>query len=116
MAREESSPMAKQRKTPKWCYWRKDILWLRVTVDGHEIRESLRTSSYELATKLAGEARKRLLGASRGEVVHSWEDAVTGWSNHIPDAVGVRTALRYVQSIQMVSSWFAGKNIKEIGK
>lgn len=107
--------MRKQKRAPKWCYWRGEILWCRIVVDGKEVRESLRTGSIELARKRAEEARARLIGAMLyGEEVKFWEDAVAGWATTISDAVAPRTALRYEQSVRSVSKYFAGKPIAQI--
>lgn len=109
--------MPQKRKAPKWCYWRGDVLWFRVTIDSVEIRESLRTSSLEVARKRAEEIRRRAVGAAKyGEIVRTWEDAVNAWAGQINDTVGARTALRYDQSIRTTMPFFAGKPIHDIGK
>ena len=82
--------MAKRKQASKWCYWRGDVLWCRIVIDGREIRESLRTSSIEVARKRAEEIRKREIGAIKfGEIIRTWEDAVMGWAELIGDGVGV---------------------------
>lgn len=107
--------MPKPKRAPRWCYWRGETLWLRIVVNGKEVRESLRTGSVELARKRAEETRARLIGAMiYGEEVKLWEDAVAGWSATISDAVSARTALRYGQSIKAIMKYFAGKPIARI--
>ena len=108
--------MPKQKRAPKWCYWRGDVLWCRVIINGKEIRESLRTGSVELARKRAEEIRTRNIASLRyGEEVKTWEDAVAGWAGTIGDAVGPRTAIRYEQSLRAVSSFFASQPVCDIG-
>lgn len=107
--------MAKRKSAPKWCYWRGDVLWCRLTIDGREIRESLRTSSADVARRRAEEIRAKAIGVAKyGETIRTWEDAVAAWAGVIGDAVGPRTALRYEQSLRIIAKYFAGKPIADI--
>lgn len=107
--------MPKRRPAPKYCYWRKDVLWFRTTIDGVEIRESLRTSDVDSARKWAESKRAKALAQSQhGEIVPLWIDAVTGWTAHIGDAISRNTALRYESSLFMVEPHFKGVAVKDI--
>lgn len=108
--------MPKQKKAPRWCYWRGDVLWCRFTVNDHQVRESLRTSSIEIARKRAEQIRAKAIGASRfDEAIRTWEDALSSWAAVIGDSIGERTVIRYDQSIRAVSKYLTGKPIRDIG-
>lgn len=108
--------MPKRGTAPKWCFWRGKILWCRYTVNGIEVRESLRTSKIEVAAERADKKRKAAVGRLQfGEHVHTWEDVVTAWYGQIGDTVSDSTIVRYDQSIRAVTPYFIDLPITAIG-
>jgi integrase/recombinase XerD len=56
--------MAEKRKAPKGCYWRGSSLWGRITVQGREIRFSLRTDDAKVAEGRLKARRDREVAAA----------------------------------------------------
>lgn len=103
---------------PKYTYWRGETLWARFTVDGREIRESLRTGSPKVAARRVREMRDKAIGRAKfAETGRLWDDAVAAWAEHIRHHVGSpRTAKRYADSLSIVGRHFSTKQISEIDK
>jgi integrase/recombinase XerD len=110
--------MPNKPPAPKFTYWRGDTLWARFTVDGSEIRESLRTGSPKVAARRVAELRNKAIGRAKfGETHCLWDDAVTAWAEHIRSHVGSpRTAKRYSDSLSIAGRYFSTKPIVDIGK
>lgn len=110
--------MPERPPAPKHCYWRGETLWARFTVAGHEVRESLRTSSPRVAAKRVAEMREKAVGRAKfGEEQRLWEDAIVAWASYIRQQVGSpRTVKRYADSLVIAGRSLAGMPICDIGK
>lgn len=94
-------------------FQRGDIWWLRATVNGVELRESLRTRDVKAARKI----RDKKLEQHRAVAYHgavSWLDAVSQWAEHALGVIGPKTAKRYAVSLKQCRPWLEGKNVAQI--
>lgn len=110
--------MPERPPAPKHTYWRGDTLWARFTIDGREVRTSLRTGSAKVAARRVAELREKEVGRAKfSETNCLWDDAVAAWTNHIRTHVGSpRTAKRYADSLAIAGRFFSRKPIAELGK
>jgi len=96
-------------------YRRAGIWWMRLTVKGREIRESLRTRDRALARKARDRRREELTAeAWHGERVITWADAVDAWSEHADGQMAPATAKRYAVSLLQCHPWLAEMTIGRI--
>lgn len=91
------------------------VYWLRATVKGRLIQESLHTSDVETARQ---ERDKRLAEISnwqwRGNRVVTFQDAVSEWVKHDSDDISASTAKRYAVSLEQAAAFFGEVNISSI--
>ena len=91
------------------------VWWLRITVDGDERRESLRTSDAKHARKLRDEKIKDLKDAAwHNEVRRPWRDAVTAWHEHESGQIAPTTAKRYAVSFKQCEPFLIEMDIAKI--
>lgn len=88
--------------------------WFRATVNGVEIRESLRCGDLKTARKIRDGKLAQIEKARAGLAATSWRDAVTLWAEHIHGQVSPETAKRYAVSLKQCEPWLAGKLLGEI--
>lgn len=91
------------------------IWWLRTTVKGVEVRESLRTRDLKIARRVRDRRLDEIAGeAHRGEKVIGWGDAVEAWASHVAGQIAASTAKRYAVSLLQCRSTLEPKRISEI--
>lgn len=90
------------------------VWWLRLTIDGSEVRESLRTSDAKYARKLRDERIEKLKSARSGEVYPPWRDAVTAWAEHTAGQISPTTAKRYAVSLKQCEPYLVDLAIDKI--
>jgi len=99
----------------KNMFKRGGVWWLRITVDGDERRESLRTSDAKHARKLRDEKIKELKDAAwHNEVRRPWRDAVTAWHEHEAGQIAQTTAKRYAVSFKQCEPFLIEIDIAKI--
>lgn len=95
-------------------YKRRGIWWLRVTVDGDERRESLRTNDVKIARRKRDKRLEGFEAARSGEPRRPWRDAVTAWGEHEAANIAATTAKRYAVSLKQCEPHLRGMDIAEI--
>jgi integrase/recombinase XerD len=109
--------MSEKRKAPKGCYWRGDTLWGRITVQGREIRFSLRTDDAKVAEGRCKARQDREVAAAHfGDQRFTWEDAVLAWGEHITAQAKPSTVKRYAVSLKQLEPHLLGCYLDEIDK
>jgi integrase/recombinase XerD len=109
--------MPEKRKAPKGCYWRGGILWGRVTVQGREVRFSLRTDDAKVAESRRKARQSREVAAAHfGDQRRTWEDAVLAWGEHISAHAKPSTVKRYAVSLKQLEPYLLGCYLDEIDK
>lgn len=96
-------------------YRRGGVWWLRASVRGVEVRESLRTRDVKTARKLR-DARIEEVAAARwhGQKRIGWKDAVAAWAEHAAGQIAPSTAKRYAVSLLQVESHLTAIAIDKI--
>lgn len=106
-----------KRKAPAGTYWRGDTLWGRITVNGREIRWSLRTDEAEVAVSRVKARREREVAAAHyGDQRPSWEDAYLAWGEHIAAHAKPATVKRYDVSLKQIEPFLRNCFLDEIDK
>jgi integrase/recombinase XerD len=108
--------MARRKpKAPPGCYWRGNTLWGRIKVHKRLVRWSLNTNdpSIAKARRQAGKARA-LADAFHGDARRSFEEAFSAWAAQLERSVGVKTAKRYLSSLQQIVPWLDGRMLSDI--
>ncbi len=96
-------------------YRRGEVWWLRATVAGREVRESLRCRDVKAARKIRDKRIAEIADAlHRGVVRRSWEEAVTAWAEHCVGQVAGSTAKRYGVSLNQVAPFLLGADVSRI--
>lgn len=94
---------------------RGQVYWLRATVKGKLIQESLRTSNVEVARE---ERDKRLAEIANWQWcdnrVVTFEIATAEWVKHESDTISAQSARRYACSLETASAFFGEVNIASI--
>lgn len=109
--------MPKQKKAPPGTYWRGDTLWGRITVNGREIRWSLRTDEAEVALSRVKARREREVATAHyGDQRPSWEDAYLAWGEHIAAHAKPSTVKRYDVSLKQLEPFLRNCFLDEIDK
>jgi len=99
----------------KNLYRREGVWWLRATVRGQEVRESLRTRDVKTARKLRDLKLEEIRGARwRGEERVSWKAAVAAWGESALGQIGPNTAKRYAVSLKQCEAWLSKYDIDKI--
>lgn len=103
------------RMSEKNIILRGQVYWLRATVRGKLIQESLRTSDVEIARQ---ERDKRLAEIANWQWsdnrVVTFEIATADWVKHESDTISAQTARRYANSLETASAFFGEVNIASI--
>lgn len=109
-------PGAKPRspQSEENLYKRGETWWFRATVNGSEIRESLRTGNVKIARDLRGKKLKEIEQVRAGISVTKWPEAVVLWSDHILDQVAAKTAKRYAVSLKQCEPWLIDLELSKI--
>jgi integrase len=96
-------------------YWRNGIAWGRITRDGTEHRESLKTASSKVARKRFTAWIAKLEGKSFGErPAHSFDEAVLRFTKeHLP-TIKRNSSKRYNISIDNLAKSFEGMALSQI--
>lgn len=96
-------------------YKRGETYWLRAHINGHEIRESLRTSDLKAARRARDKRLEDLRAAVfRGEWRGTWGEAVARWADHALTSLSPSTAKRYAVSLVQVEPILAPLMIDQI--
>lgn len=96
-------------------YRRGSVYWLRTSVAGRELRESLRCCDLKTARQRRDKRIAEIEGAVHfGEVKHTWEEAVTEWAQHAIGQVSRTTAKRYAVSLKQCGPFLVGSDVKAI--
>lgn len=95
-------------------YKRGKTWWFRATINGTEIRESLRTSTVKSARELRDKKLKKIEQARAGIAATGWYDAVVLWTEHVTGQISHATAKRYVVSLQQCKPWLGHLELSEI--
>lgn len=94
---------------------RGEIWWLRATVRGREIRESLRTRDLKVARRLRDKRIDEITSAAwHGKKEVKWGDAVDAWSAHVAGQLAPSTARRYAVSLVQCQPYLAARLVREI--
>lgn len=97
-------------------YQRGGVWWFRATVDGVEIRESLRCRNVKTARKIRDKKLEELAARRAGVEREKWEDAVTAWTEHVIGQISPKTAMRYAVSLAQCEPFLAGLTLERITK
>lgn len=109
--------MPSKRKAPRGCYWRSGTLWGRISVNGREIRWSLRTDDAEVAlSRVRAKKEREVAAAHYGDQRLEWEDVVLAWGDHITAQAGPNTVRRYATSLRQLEPFLKGCYLDEINK
>ncbi len=95
-------------------YKRNGIWWLRATIDGREIRESLRCRDLKAARRIRDSRLEQFAQARSGLPQTSWKEAVTLWADHITGQILPSTAKRYAVSLLQCEPWLGNLPLSEI--
>jgi integrase/recombinase XerD len=95
-------------------YKRNGTWWLRATIAGREIRESLRVRDVKAARKIRDTRLEKFAQARSGLPQTSWKDAVTMWAEHVAGQISPATAKRYAVSLLQCEPWFGNLPLSEI--
>jgi integrase/recombinase XerD len=95
-------------------YKRNGIWWLRATVDGREIRESLRVRDVKAARRIRDARLEKFRQARSGLPQTSWKDAVTSWADHVTGQVSPSTAKRYAVSLLQCEPWLGKLQLSDV--
>jgi integrase/recombinase XerD len=102
-------------KAPAGCYWRGDILWGRIKVNGHERRWPLHTDNPALARQRREAGKNRLTAdAHHGDAPHGFLEALQGWGPWIVRRTRPKTVARYACSLGQLKQWLDGKQLSDI--
>jgi Phage integrase, N-terminal SAM-like domain len=93
---------------------RAGIWWIRTTVAGHEIRESLRVRNIKAARKLRDARLEKFAQARAGLPQTSWKDAVAMWAEHVAGQIAPATAKRYAVSLLQCEPWLGKLPLSDI--
>lgn len=96
-------------------YQRGTTWWFRANVNGHEYRESLRTSDVKVARKLRDKKLEELRHYNAtGEKPVTWMEAVVAWADHTVGQLAATTRKRYAVSFKQCEPWLKDRLITEI--
>lgn len=95
-------------------YKRNGIWWLRATIAGREIRESLRVRDVKTARKIRDGRLETFSQARSGLPQTSWKEAVALWAEHVAGQISPSTAKRYAVSLLQCEPWFGKLPLLEI--
>jgi integrase/recombinase XerD len=93
---------------------RAGIWWVRTTVAGHEIRESLRVRDVKAARKIRDARLEKFAQARAGLPQTSWKDAVAMWAEHVAGQIAPATARRYAVSLLQCEPWLGKLPLSDI--
>lgn len=86
---------------PENLYRRGGTWWARASIDGKDVRRSLRTGLKAEAVKRRRKFLEELDHARFwGEERHTWAEAIAGWSEHAAKSLGPATYERYLTSLR----------------
>jgi integrase/recombinase XerD len=110
--------MAKQKDAHIYQRGQGGIWWVRFTLGGHEIRESLRTRNRQVAQRAANELKEAAQSRfHRGETTKSWHDVIIAWSgDDQADGLSDASRRRYACSFAQLQVDFGHMLIHEISK
>ena len=107
----------RKREAPENCYWRGDVLWGRIKVQGEEHRWSLRTGDAAVALRRVRTRRDELEAAAHyGENRRRYDQAFADWTLHIVTQVGPRTAKRYGVSLKQIEGFLRPLFVDEVSR
>jgi integrase/recombinase XerD len=107
--------MPKRKAAPKGTFWRGDLLWGRVEIQGKDHKWSLRTDDPELAKNRFKEDRERLVAqAYYGPNRHAFADVLGAWAKAIGNNVAPTTVTRYGVSLGRLEHFLDGVFLDEI--
>lgn len=95
-------------------YKRNGIWWLRATIDGREIRESLRCRDVKAARRIRDSRLEQFAQARSGLPQSTWKDAVSSWAEHVIGQISPSTAKRYAVSLIQCEPWLGNLPLSEI--
>jgi integrase/recombinase XerD len=98
----------------KNLYTRNGVWWFRATIDGVEIRESLRVSDVMTARRLRDAKLTKLQEAREGIDSKSWAEAVAMWVEHVAGQISPATAKRYYVSLKQCRPFLGKLSLAEI--
>jgi integrase/recombinase XerD len=95
-------------------YNRNGIWWLRATVAGCEIRESLRVRNIKVARRIRDARLEKFAQARSGLPQTSWKDAVALWAEHVMGQISPSTGKRYAVSLRQCEPWLGNLQLSDI--
>jgi integrase/recombinase XerD len=95
-------------------YKRNGIWWLRATIDGREIRESLRVRDVKAARRIRDTRLEKFNQARSGLPQTGWKEAVTLWADHITGQILPSTAKRYAVSLLQCEPWLGKLQLSDV--
>jgi integrase/recombinase XerD len=96
-------------------YARAGVYWLRITLNGVEHRESLRTRNIKIARRQRDKRIEQINAThGRGENNRPWLQAVTEWAQHEAGQLSPSTAKRYAVSLDQVRPYLEHLSIGAI--
>jgi integrase/recombinase XerD len=95
-------------------YKRNGIWWLRATVAGRELRESLRVRDIKAARRLRDARLEKFAQARSGLPQTRWKDAVALWVEHVTGQISPSTAKRYAVSLLQCEPWLGNLQLSDV--
>jgi integrase/recombinase XerD len=95
-------------------YTRNGIWWFRATIDGVEIRESLRVGDVKTARRLRDARLTKHQEAREGIDSKSWAPAAAMWVEHVTGQIAPATTKRYYVSLKQCQPFLGKLSLAEI--